>query len=94
MLYFLCINNFLLGNRFICFATLLKSIIKNSKAAPCSQCNGHSANGCTYCGTDDLPGAHWTICLVDIYEKAISYGDSLTWLVPDVLFFKRIWVRC
>ena len=30
---------------------------------------GHSANGCTYCSTDDLPSAHWTICLVDIYEK-------------------------
>ena len=55
---------------------------------------GHSVNGCTYLGTDDLPGTHWTICLVDIYEKAISYGDSLTWLVPDVLFLKRIWVRC
>ena len=46
---------------------------------------GHSANGFTYLGTDDLPCVHWTICLGDIYEKSITYGDSLAWLVPDGL---------
>ena len=49
---------------------------------------GRSANGCTYLGTDEQHGAHWTICLVDIREKIITYGDSLAWPVPDGLIEK------
>ena len=39
-------------------------------------------------------GNHWSMCVYDFVENTLTYGDSLSWNVPDGLLEKcEVYVR-
>ena len=49
---------------------------------------GKNSDGSCYVGSDSKIGNHWSSCFYDSSNDTLTYGDTLGWAVPVVLFEK------